>query len=87
MDGEHLAARASRPNLRPATGPASCGDCFMFESLDEFRRLVATLGWDSPVVQAYGYSEAYLEADGICGVTGDPPVSRTEVCDVFSAQS
>ena len=70
-------------NLRPATGPKSCGNCIIYKSLDEYKNLVRQFGPGSPLVRNYGYSPEYMTMDGICEVTGDPPVLKTYVCDNF----
>lgn len=74
---------ATPPNLRPASGLERCGRCIMYKSLDEYRNLIQRFGPGSPVVQAYGYGAEYLSADGICEVSGDPPVMESQVCDRF----
>ena len=71
------------PNLRPASGPDCCGNCFMYKSLDDYKALVQKFGAHSPLVLNYGYGQEYLTKDGICEVSGDPPLLKTEVCDRF----
>lgn len=76
---------AATPNLRPATGPDCCGGCFFYKSLEDYKALVRQFGPGSPLVLAYGYGPEYLSKDGICEVSGDPPVLKSEVCDRFMA--
>ena len=70
-------------NLRPATDAQSCGNCIIYKSLDEYKNLVRQFGPGSPLVRNYGYGPEYMTMDGICEVTGDPPVLKTYVCDNF----
>lgn len=70
-------------NLRQATGAERCGKCFMYKSLNEYKELVRRFGPASPIVTAYGYGEDYLAKDGICEISGDPPVLESEVCDHY----
>jgi hypothetical protein len=70
-------------NLRPAAGPECCGTCIMYKPLDEYKELVRRHGAASPLVLSYGYGPEYLEKDGICERSGDPPVLDSEVCDDY----
>ena len=79
-----MAAASMQPsNLRPASGPERCGSCIMYKSLDEYRQLVRLHGPASSLVTSYGYGPEYLEKDGICERSGDPPVLESEVCDDY----
>jgi hypothetical protein len=71
------------PNLRLATEPECCGKCFRYKPLDDYKELFLRFGPNSPLVHAYGYGEEYLVKDGICEVSGDPPVLKSELCDNF----
>ena len=73
-------------NLRRAEGPACCGNCLMYKSLDDYKDLIRQFGPASPLVSSYGYNEEYLIKDGICEVSGDPPVFMNQVCDNYFAK-
>jgi hypothetical protein len=70
-------------NLRQAAGHECCGSCIMYRSLNDYKELVSRFGLGSPLVRAYGYGQVYLEKDGICEMSGDPPVLISEVCDLY----
>jgi hypothetical protein len=72
-------------DLRPATSAQSCGTCLMYRSLDDYKGMVSQFGAQSLLVLAYGYGPQYLTSDGICEVSGDPPVQKSQVCNNYIA--
>jgi hypothetical protein len=80
---ETMSLEKTPPGLRKSVDARSCGQCFMFKLLDEYKELVRKFGSGHPLVTAYGYDAGYMLKDGICEVHGDHAVMRDDVCNDF----